>query len=276
MRLGHVAAALALFLLFGVSGTVLADDVAHFRKFKVPADEARILALTGGHEFRCDYEVTPSDTAMTNQGNPIRYQQDFELFAELYEGMDCVGRYRLANSVNAFNDLNLPLRGILAFGWNDEKHELISVIDNEQFYSPWTASLVLGNFSYVDHFFFENSMPETRHSNYGTSDFKIYPVVGICGDRTHKMNEMGFTDASSFLKVCKFAGAKNALVIYLYKSNGGDVPLKFDEPLSFNSVSSITHFWSTNHLCLASGVALIVFFILLFVTRSKRAARKAS
>jgi hypothetical protein len=230
MRSFFLLATFAAFILFGTSGFAFADDVDHFRQFEVPRDEARILALTGVREFRCDYESTPCPSPLKNRdGSEVTYQENFNLFAELYEGTTCVGRYRLAVAVNAFNDLKAPLKGIFSFGWNQEKHQLISVIDNQQFYSPWTASLVLKDFSSVDHFFFENSTPEKRHSITGTADFNIYPVVGICGERRLKMNEIGFKDAISFLQVCGGARAKNALVIYLYKSSFGE-----EAPLQFN------------------------------------------
>jgi hypothetical protein len=166
MKSPLLLAVFAAFILFGATRFATADDADHFRQFKVPSDEARILALTGVREFRCDYESLPSSLIPRNkEESEFNYQQDVLLFAELYEGTTCVGRYRLAVSVNAFHDLKLPLKGILSFGWNQEKHELISVIDNEQFYSPWTASVFLKDFSYCDHFFFENSTPEKRHSN---------------------------------------------------------------------------------------------------------------
>jgi len=231
MRLFHLLTALTAFLLFGASVPAVADDADHFRKFQVPGDEARILALTGVHEFRCDYEVMPTATDLPfSQGPQPNYQEDHFLFAELYEGANCVGRYRLAVAVNGFHDLKLPEKGIFSFGWNQEKHELISVIDNHQLYSPWTASLILKNFSYFDHFFFENSTPEKRHAQPGSPDPTIYPVVGICGDRSFKMPGSGFTDVSSYLKACQNAHSKGAVIIYLYKSSFGEEPA-----LPFNS-----------------------------------------
>ena len=158
-------------------------------------------------------------------------------------------------------------------GWNQEKHELISVIDNQQFYSPWTASVVLKDFSYFDHFFFEDSVSEIRHSVEDNSDFKIYPVVGMCGNRQLKMNEMGFKDATSFLQVCAGARAKNALVIYLYKSvGGGEAPLRFNS--SGKYPFCVYHSWLSTRLCFALGIALIIFLLYRFAARPKRAARK--
>jgi len=228
MRSLLLLAVVAAFLFFGAVSHVLADDVGHFRKFAVPPDEARILALAGVREFRCDYEVMPSGSAtdlFVSQGSPPNYQEDLFLFAEFYdEAARCVGRYRLARAVNGFHDLKLPEKGIFSFGWNEEKHELISVIDNHQMYSPWTASLVLKDFSYDDHFFFEDSTPEKRHAEPGSPDPLIYPVVGICGDRTLKMRENGFTDVTSYLKSCFDAHAKGAVMIYLYHSTFGEEP----------------------------------------------------
>jgi hypothetical protein len=219
-------AVFAVSVLFGAVSPALADDVDHFRKFQVPPDEARILSLTGVHEFRCDYEVMPTATDLPFSQGPLpNYQEDLFLFAEFYdEAGRCVGRYRLAVAVNGFHDLKVPEKGIFSFGWNQEKHELISVIDNAQTYSPWSASLVLKDFSYFDHFFFENSTPEKRHGEPGSPDPIIYPVVGVCGDRTHKMQESGFTDVNSYLKACYRAQAKGAVIIYLYKSSFGEEP----------------------------------------------------
>jgi hypothetical protein len=229
MKFQRLLVALAVILLFGARGSVFADDADHFRQFTVPSDEARILALTGVREFRCDYEVMPSQSAFKLLGAASNYQENHNLFAEFYEGTTCVGRYRLAVSVDPFHDLKLPLKGVLSFGWNQGKHELVSVIDNAQRYSPWSASLVLKDFSYLDNYFFENSTPEKRHSDSGTADFNIYPVVGICGERTFKMNESGFTNVASFLKTCEHAHAKNAVVVFLYKSSMGEEPsLHFD------------------------------------------------
>ena len=242
----------------------------------MPPDEARILALTGVREFRCDYEVMPSPSITQNiQGSQFNYQEDLQLFAELYEGTTCVGRYRLAVSVNAFNDLTLPLKGIFSFGWNNEKHELVSVIDNKQFYSPWTASLILKDFSYVDHFFFENSAPEKRQSEYEANDFNIYPVVGICGDRNLKISYWGITDVPSFLKVCKQSHAQKAIVIYLYKGlGGGDVPLKFDEPTSFDSGLYFYRSWLANRLAVAASIALVIFLLYWFISCPKRETKR--
>ena len=270
-------AVFAAVILFSTSGSTFADDEDHFRKFKVPSDEARILALTGVREFRCDYEVMPSPSLQQNiQGSQFNYQQDLQLFAELYQGTTCVGRYRLAFSVNAFHDLNTPLKGILSFGWNHEKHELISVIDNEQLYTPWTATLVLMDFSYVDYFFFENSTPEKRSSRYDSGEFEVYPVVGICGDRNFKINYSAETDAASFLKDCEHSRAKNAIVIYLYKSSGGGPPLKFDESSPTDNVLYFYRYWFANRLSFAIALAVILFLVYWFVILPKRGNKKAN
>jgi len=214
----------------GTARLAHADDLDHFRKVEVAADEARILALTGVRELRCDYEIMPAGAPLPIQGKgTTNYQEDLFLFAELYQGGTFVARYRLSLAVDGFQEPKAPRKGSMAFGWNEERHELVSVIQNGQRYSPWTASVVLGDFSCVDHFFFENSHPEMRHSETGTPDFPIYPVVGMCGDRNLKIQEFGFTDAASYLLACSRAHAKNALIIYLYKSEEGENP-----PLPFN------------------------------------------
>jgi hypothetical protein len=202
-----------------------ADDTDHFRKFKVPADEARILALTGVREFRCDYEIDPYKPMNFNG----IYQEDFELFAEVYAHEKCVGRYRLASAVNGLADPHAPLKGIFSFGWNEEKHQLVSVIDNAQFYSPWSKSMTIPSFSYCDYFFFENSKPEKRTSGYPSADnFSAYPVAGICGMRNSQMSTLGVEDVAGYLKVCELARADNVIIVYLYKGiGGGSAPLKF-------------------------------------------------
>jgi hypothetical protein len=259
---------IAACLLFGPVTSVLAMDPDHFLEVKVPPDEAHALALTGVREFSCSYQVLPPPLLRQNPpGSEFNYQQDLQLFAELYEGTSCVGRYRLASSVNAFNGLNLPLKGALSFGWNSRSHELVSVIDNGQFYSPWSASAIFKDFSCRDHSFFENSAPEKRQRMTSEGpDFEIYPVVGICGDRRLKMQKTGFANAASFLKACQNAGAANAVVIYLYKG-GGSVPLKFHQPF-FKS-----HLWLPVGLCFVSVLAAITFLLHYLTMRSKIASK---
>jgi hypothetical protein len=222
--------ATALILLFGIPPLILGDEADHFRKFTTPPDEARILALTGVREFRCDYEVAAASKAfLVNPGPPLNYQENLLLFAEYFERGTCVARYRLSVAVDGFHDLKIPEKGIMSFGWNEDKHQLISVIDNQQRYSPWIGSLVRKDFSYFDSSFFENGAPETRNSDTGTSNFVVYPVVGVCGYRQHKLQESGYADSAAYLKACNLAQSKGAIIIYLYKSAlGEEPPLKFD------------------------------------------------
>jgi len=218
---------LAVFLV-GSTSRVFPDETDHFRKFQVPPDEARILALTGVREFRCDYEINESNAKSFGINSPSNYQQDFCLFAELYSQGKCIGRYRLARATSLFKDPKLPLKGIISIGWNAKDHELISVIDNGQFYTPWSAFVILKDFQCMDDFFFENSEPEKRHSD-ESGDFELYPVVGICGERNTKISYIGVSNAAAFLKRCQEAHARFALMIYLYKASGGE-----DPSLSFN------------------------------------------
>ena len=270
MRSLFPLALIAAAMLFGANRPAFADDMDHFQELKVSPDEARILALADVRDFSCNYEVRPSPATPRNAlGSGFNYQQELQLFAELYEGTTCVGRYRLGFSINALNDLSLPLKGILSFGWNSNAHELVSVIDNEQFYSPWSASVVLKDFSYSDHCFFETSAPEKRVGLvYGSGNFDIYPVAGICGKRKLKINDAGFANAASFLKACKNAGAKNAIVVYLYK--GSDSP-----PLKFHQPFLISHLWLPAGLGVASALAAITFLLHHFTTRSKPPSTEA-
>ena len=196
-------------LLFGtaMAGVLKADNVNHFRGFPPPPDEARILALTGVREFCAHYEVMPTVTpAQQNRpGSQNNYQQDLNFFAEVYSGTTCTARYRLAFAVNAFDDLSKPLTGLISVGWNEEQHELTSVVDNRQFYSPWSARIHLPAFEAVDAHYFEDAKGEKRHSEQ-SGDFVIYPVLGICGDRIFKIpgGYEGINDAARFLKICQF------------------------------------------------------------------------
>jgi len=208
------------------------QDVNHFRGFPVPPDEARILALTGVREYACHYEVQPTVKPESRNipGSQNNYQQDFELFAEVYSGTTCTARYRLATSVNAFDDLAKPLTGLISVGWNEEQHKLTTVIENGQFYSPWHATVHLPDFNAVDAHFFENSTGERRHST-ASGDFVVYPVVALCGERRFKIPG-GFTGhetARDLLGLYQFVKARNAIIIYLYPARfGEEAPEKYD------------------------------------------------
>ncbi len=225
--------ALCLFAAWLIGGAPSqADDVVnHFRSYPPPPDEARVLALTGVREFCCHYEVMPTVTpAQQNApGSQNKYQQDLMFFAEVYQGTTCAARYRLSDCVNVFDALDRPLTGTLSLGWNEEQHELTSVIENGQFYSPWTEHVHLPNFDPVDAHFFENAKPEKRHAA-ESGDFVIYPVLGICGDRRLKIpgGYESIDDAPKLLGLYQFVKARNAVIIYAYPTEGGDPPLKFD------------------------------------------------
>jgi hypothetical protein len=263
----------ALLLLFA-AGSALADDSDHFRKFPVPPDEARILALAGIREARCDYEIH-LDSKSFSPTSPGHYQNDFELFAELYHGTTRIGRYRLPFAVNGFTDPSVPLKGIFSFGWSEEKHELTAVIDNGQIYSPWSASVVLQDFSYFDYHFFEDSAPEKRRDDYGGDEMNVYPVVGICGYRDHKMNFERDQDATAFLGSCERAGAQHAIIVYLYKENNGGVPLKYYASSWYSRLAAFFPAWSKSWLGLALLAALIVFLFHRFLTQARRNPKKS-
>jgi hypothetical protein len=222
---------LAVILVAAAISPAFADDVNHFRGFPPPPDEARILALTGVREHCCHYEIAPNSVrflrSLTGNGN---YQADFNLIAEEYSGTTCIKRYLLSGAVDSFTDVTKPETGIVSIGWNEEQHTLTSVIENGQFYSPWTAHVHIPDFDPVDAQFFENSAPEIRHSKDG-GDYALYPVLGICGSRTYKIpGQPGeHLDVKSLLGTYQFVKAKNAVIIYLYATSLGDVPpLKFD------------------------------------------------
>lgn len=224
-----------LFAVALLGGTAAAgDDANHFRGFHPPADEARILALSGVREYCCRYEIAPATIRFLRSlplpAGKSSYQADFNLFAEVYSGTTCTARYRLAVAVNAFTDPVKPQTGVLSIGWNGEQHELTSVVDNGQFYSPWRGAVHLPEFSAVDAHFFADAKPEKRHSAAG-GDYVLYPVLGICGDRSYKIpgNYEGIDDAQKLLGLYQFVKAKAAVIIYLYSTSLGDEPaLKFD------------------------------------------------
>jgi len=217
-------------LLAASTSPAAAETVNHFRGFPPPPEEARILALTGVREFCCHYEIAPSTVRFLGKLPGPGYQADFDLFAEVYAGTTCTARYRLALAVDAFTDPAKARTGIISIGWNEEQHELTSVLANDQFYSPWHASMHLPGFSAVDAHFFADAKAEQRHSASG-GDYVLYPVLGICGERTYKIpgGYEGIDDAQKLLGLYKFVKAKSAVIIYLYSSSLGDEPdLKFD------------------------------------------------
>ena len=121
--------------------------------------------------------------------------------------------------------------GIISIGWHRDAHNLVSVHDNGDIYSPWTESVHLADFIPVDAYYFADSSPEKRKPDKkgsGYFDYELYPVIGLCGQRTHKIRYPETADTQSFLKSCALAGAKDAVVIYLYFSPLDEEPaLKF-------------------------------------------------
>jgi len=263
---------LAVALALGaIPSGVRADDLNHFRGFPPPPDEARILALTGVQEYCCHYEITFSASQAFHllPGSQVHYQGDVMLFAEVYSGTTCIARYRLADSVNAFDDLGKPLTGTISLGWNEERHELISVIDNRQLYSPWHASVHLPDFDPVDAHFFEDSAGEKRHSAQ-SGDFVIYPVAGLCGDRRLKIpgGYEKILTAQQLLGLYQFVRAKNAVILYAFPTEGGDPPLHFDR-IPDPRAHSFLPAW------VANGTGAVILFLmaicLILVWRAKKA-----
>jgi hypothetical protein len=226
-------------LILSLSGAMIlaalqplfADDADHFREDKVSLDEARILALTGTREMKCNYEINPGNVTPFNKNAPNNLQEDFNLFAEFYRYGRCVGRYRLLVAVNGFDSHTLSLKGGLSLGWNANRHELTVVVENGESYSPWSGSVTLKDFVFVDGLFFANSLPEHRKpDNPQSPDFDLRPVAGLCGDRNLKIRYSGVADAASFLRTCEAAHATNAVIVYLYKSTCGEEPALIFNP----------------------------------------------
>lgn len=199
-------------------------EEAHFRRLEIPAHESRLSELARVREFRCSGEW-PGFSGQTL------------LIAELYREGKRVKAFRLSRAVY---DESLKKRaGILSIGWHRDFHSLISVYDNGEFYSPWTESIRLPDFTPVDGIFFENSLPEDRkpegENPQGYYSFKLYPVLGLCGQRQLKLSSSGWKDRPTFLAACKRAGAKDAVMIYLYQSDSGEEPaMRFEKGVNRN------------------------------------------
>ena len=227
MKSLHPLAAFTTLILFSVGGHAFPDDVCHFHSIKVSSDEARILTLGGVREFRCNYEV-PAEmpTSDVHYNGSDKHYHGFDLYAEIYSGTVCKARYRLGYAVN---DAKIPLKGNISFGWNSEKHELETVVDNGVYDWPFAASITLKDISEITCMFFENSQPEKRHSE-GYDDFYLYPVAGMYGDLEAKLPYLGSgsIDTASFLQLGKKTDVKYSLVVYLYRTAGGEAPLLFN------------------------------------------------
>jgi len=192
------------------------QDISHFRCADIPRSESRLSELAGVREFRCDYDLA-------------RFTQGTLLIAEVFRDRKCIDRFRLSRA--KYDKSRKGKTGIISFGWQRNAHNLVSVHDNGDFYSPWTASVQLPDFSPVDAYYFSDSRPEKRKpekKGSGYFDFELYPVIGLCGERTHQIRYSEVADTQSFLKSCELAGARDAVIVYLYLSPLDEEPaLKF-------------------------------------------------
>jgi hypothetical protein len=207
-------------LLASCGAGAATETSAHFEALEIPANEARLSELARVREFRCRY-------------NLAAFTQGSLLIAEYYRDGKRAGTYRLSR---AKYDTRLGKKtGILSFGWNRDLHTLTSVQDNGDFYSPWTASIPLKNFAPLDAFYFSTSKPEERtpesKPSPGSLPFKLYPVLGLCGERTHKIAYSQVREAKDFLKACQAAGARDAVLVYFYESaSDGEPAMLFSKP----------------------------------------------
>jgi hypothetical protein len=206
-------------LLSGVALFVGAEPVRadgfHFLPDEIPADEVRLLELGRIREFRATYELG-------------EFSQGTLLIAELYEDGRATKVFRLSRA--KYDSVKRTLTGTLSFGWNRDRHHLVSLNDNGDFHTPWPAKIELRDFSPSDAFYFRDSVPEVRKPEGGGMEFKLYPVVGLCGERTALIRDSEMKTRDDFLKACREAGARNALMIYMYMSPfDEEPPLKFEE-----------------------------------------------
>ena len=196
-------------VIITATATALAGD-NHFRPAAIPANEARLMELARIREFRGSYEIA-------------EFCQGTLLIAELHVEGQPVKAYRLSR---AKYDLSKQTRsGTLAFGWHRDTHQLVSVNDNGDLYSPWSAKIDLSDFSPQDAYWFESSAPEDRKPpQEGQLPFQLYPVMGLCGERSLHVNYSKVKTAGDFVTATKTAGAKSAVVIYLYASPHDEEP----------------------------------------------------
>jgi len=194
------------------------QGTSHFRRADIPRNESRLSELAGVREFRCDYDLA-------------RFTQGTLLIAEVFRDGKCVDRFHLSRA--KYDPSKKGQTGIIAFGWQRNAHDLVSVHDNGDFYSPWTASIHLPHFSPVDACYFSDSRPEKRKPDKegsGYSDFELYPVIGLCGERVRQISYSEIANTQSFLKSCELAGARDAVIVYLYPSPLDEEPaLKFTQ-----------------------------------------------
>jgi hypothetical protein len=190
-----------------LTSTVWGQDVSHFRRAEVPANESRLSALNGVKEFRYAYELA-------------RFTPGTLLIAEVFRDGKCVDRFRLSRA--KYDESKKSTTGVISIGWQSDNRKLVSVHDNGNRYSPWTASAQLADFNLMrEAYYFSDSLPEKRNPDKLRSeyyDFELYPVLGLCGERSLQIAYPKDGDAQSFLKACSLAGVKDAVVVYLYFS----------------------------------------------------------
>lgn len=205
-----------LSIIFLFVAPAWSQDVSHFRRAEIPRNESRLSELARVREFRIDYEMA-------------RYSNSSILIAEVYRDGKCIQRYRLSHAVNT--TAKESNTGVISIGWQRDGHNLVCVHDNGNVYSPWTGSAHLPDFSPFDAYYFTDSLPEKRKSDKHGVDFELSPVIGLCGERYSQINYPKNGNAQSFLEACKNAESKDAVIIYLYSTDGGDAPVEYTKTI---------------------------------------------
>lgn len=201
-------------LLAGVR-PVMAEGF-HFTPAEIPDNEVRLMELARVREFRIAYEL--------GEACPQSL-----LVAELHTFGQPVRAFPLARAVYARDEKTA--KGTISLGWHRDARQLVSVHDNgrRELYSPFTAKIDLPGFSPQDGFYFRDSVPEERTPQREGMKFQLYPVAGLCGERNALIRTDGVKDAKGYLAACEAAGAKQTVVVYLYRSENGESPaMKFE------------------------------------------------
>lgn len=187
----------------------------HFRPAPIPANDARLMELARTREFRGSYELG-------------EFCQGTLLIAELHVEGQPTKTYRLARA--KCDTARQARAGTLSFGWHRDARQLVSVHDNGDLYSPWTAKIDLPDFAPQDAHWFTDSTPEERKPGRdGGLSFQLYPVMGLCGERSLQVRYTAVKTSEDFIKACQAAGAKSSVVIYLYLSSHDEQPsIKFE------------------------------------------------
>lgn len=205
------------FIIWIAPAMVMSQDSCHFRPVDIPLNERRMSELAGVQEFRCGYELAGS-------------AQRVFLIAELFREGKCAGRFRLSHIKN--DEPKTIKSGTISIGWHRDTDNLVSVLDNGETCWP-SKSIHLEYFSPVDAYYFSNSLPETQKPEKRSPEYKgceLYPVIGLCGRRSLKIDYPKGADTQSFLQACSKSGAKEAVVIYLYVCGSEDEPpLKYSD-----------------------------------------------